>query len=125
MMISYEHTKEVEEKPWGREVIWARTENYVGKVLVIDANKRLSRQYHQKKEETFMVSWGDMVLEIGTPETEEFQRIQMFSGDTYHCPPGRVHRMCAGPIGVHVTEVSSGDRYGVDVVRLEDDYGRK
>ena len=29
-------------KPWGSEVIWAQTEAYVGKVLNIDAGKRLS-----------------------------------------------------------------------------------
>lgn len=114
--------RHVEEKPWGCELIWAHTSVYVGKVLMIDSNKRLSRQYHEKKEETFMVMWGDMTLEIGMPGTEGFERIEMLAGASYHCPPRTVHRMCAGPIGVHVNEVSTNDLY--DVVRLEDDYGR-
>ena len=32
------------EKPWGHELIWAHTERYVGKVLVIEPGKRLSLQ---------------------------------------------------------------------------------
>ncbi len=39
-------------KPWGHELIWARTERYVGKVLHIRAGEALSLQYHQVKDET-------------------------------------------------------------------------
>lgn len=109
-------------KPWGFESIWAETSNYVGKVLVINGGQRLSRQYHEQKEETFLVNWGSMTLEIGVPSSPDFQTIEMNPGDTYHCPPGRVHRMCAGPIGVHVVEVSTN--HLDDVVRITDDYGR-
>ena len=34
------------DKPWGHELIWAHTDRYVGKLLVIEAGKRLSFQYH-------------------------------------------------------------------------------
>ena len=30
------------EKPWGHELIWARTDRYVGKILHINAGHRLS-----------------------------------------------------------------------------------
>jgi len=32
------------DKPWGHEEIWAQTERYVGKVLVVRAGARLSLQ---------------------------------------------------------------------------------
>ena len=43
------------DKPWGHEVIWAKTDKYVGKILVIEPNQRLSLQYHEKKKETIYV----------------------------------------------------------------------
>jgi len=53
------------EKPWGHEEIWAETASYVGKLLVIKPGEKLSRQYHNFKEETFRVLTGDMTLELG------------------------------------------------------------
>ncbi|MEE8386498.1 MAG: cupin, partial [Dehalococcoidia bacterium] len=40
------------DKPWGHEVWFAHTERYVGKILVIEAGKRLSLQYHRVKDES-------------------------------------------------------------------------
>lgn len=107
------------QKPWGRELIFAETQHYVGKILHINAGHRLSRQYHNQKEETFMIKSGSMNLEIGFPVTEVFS---MKEGDVFHCPPGTVHRMCATS-DVDILEVSTP--HLDDVVRLEDDYSRK
>ena len=49
-------------KPWGREVIFAETEQYVGKLLFIVAGHRLSRQYHRVKDETILVQSGELEL---------------------------------------------------------------
>ena len=46
------------EKPWGHEIHWAKTDNYVGKLLFIKAGHRLSKQYHVEKEETVLVLKG-------------------------------------------------------------------
>ena len=40
------------DKPWGDEQIWTKTDKYVGKILTINPNERLSLQYHEEKEET-------------------------------------------------------------------------
>ena len=48
------------EKPWGHEIIWAETKDYVGKVLHINAGHRLSKQYHETKEETVYVVKGTL-----------------------------------------------------------------
>jgi hypothetical protein len=92
------------EKPWGYELVWAETDRYVGKILHITAGQKLSRQYHVKKDETFLVESG------------------MRARDAFHCPPHTVHRMVA-VTDVDVIEVSTPELD--DVVRLEDAYGRK
>ena len=30
-------------KPWGQELIWAETKDYVGKIITINHNNKLSR----------------------------------------------------------------------------------
>jgi quercetin dioxygenase-like cupin family protein len=108
------------EKPWGYELIWAETERYVGKVLHIAKGQKLSRQYHNKKEETFLVQSGEMDLEIG--QGADQKTIRMKPLDSYHCLPKTVHRMIA-VTDVDVVEVSTPELD--DVVRLEDIYGRE
>jgi mannose-6-phosphate isomerase-like protein (cupin superfamily) len=108
------------EKPWGHEIIWAETERYVGKLLHIRAGHKLSRQYHVRKDETFLVQSGAMDLELGEPPAVSVRRLQ--AGDSFHCAPRTVHRMVA-PVDVDVIEVSTPDLD--DVVRLEDAYGRE
>jgi len=113
---------EIINKPWGHEIIWARTERYVGKVISINPCHRLSRQFHQKKDETFFIIKGEMTLQLGEPGSLEYLLNHMRIGDSFHCEPGVIHRMCAGPEGAEVVEVSTPELD--DVVRLDDDYGR-
>jgi mannose-6-phosphate isomerase len=108
------------DKPWGHEIVWAETDRYVGKVLHIAKGQRLSRQYHNKKDETFLVQSGHMDLEIG--QGSELRVLRMGPGDSFHCAPGTVHRMVAAS-DVDVIEVSTPELD--DVVRLEDAYGRE
>jgi quercetin dioxygenase-like cupin family protein len=108
------------EKPWGYELIWAETGRYVGKILHIVAGQKLSRQYHNLKEETFLVQKGEMDLEIG--EGAAMKTLRMKELDSFHCVPRTVHRMIAVS-DVDVVEVSTPELD--DVVRLEDVYGRE
>ncbi len=108
------------EKPWGYEIVWAETERYVGKILHIAAGHKLSRQYHEKKDESFYVYSGEMDLELGEGPGTRAQRMR--AGDAYHCTPRTVHRMIA-VTDVDVLETSTPELD--DVVRLEDAYGRK
>ncbi len=107
-------------KPWGYEIVWAETDRYVGKILHIVAGQKLSRQYHVKKDETFLVQAGEMDLEIG--EGADRKVIRMGQRESFHCPPRTVHRMTA-VTDVDVVEVSTPELD--DVVRLEDAYGRE
>jgi mannose-6-phosphate isomerase len=108
------------DKPWGYELVWAETDRYVGKILHITAGQKLSRQYHLKKDETFLVESGEMDLEIG--EGAAMKVVRMRAHDAFHCTPRTVHRM-VGVTDVDVIEVSTPELD--DVVRLEDAYGRQ
>ncbi len=110
----------VVDKPWGRELIWAQTDRYVGKILHVRAGEALSLQYHRVKDETIMVLSGRMQLQFfedgAEPETRE-----MLPREPFHIPPGLRHRMVAIE-DTDVVEVSTTELD--DVVRLDDRYGR-
>ena len=106
------------EKPWGYEVIWAKTDNYSAKFLHINPNSRLSLQYHQQKEETLYVMAGNLVFQLGDGEPEKVSG----PGSIIHVKPGIVHRFGATSSPVMLCEVSTSELD--DVVRLADDYKR-
>jgi mannose-6-phosphate isomerase-like protein (cupin superfamily) len=118
-MSEFETPKRVE-KPWGYELWWARTDRYVGKLLHVRAGTQLSLQYHVKKDETVHLWAGDMVLVL--QEGGGLVDHAMKPGESYHVKPGTVHRMRA-ITDCDVLEVSTPEVE--DVVRVEDDYGRK
>lgn len=109
------------DKPWGHELIWAHTDRYVGKILVIEAGRRLSLQRHLVKDESILVSAGLLRLHLeddeGTICIEE-----LGPGEHRHVPTGRVHRYEAIE-RCTLIEVSTPELD--DVVRLEDDFGRE
>ena len=110
-------------KPWGHEIRFAENDKYLGKILYIAKGKRLSRQYHEQKDETIMVYHGTLILELGMPTTESFETKTLMYGERFRILPGVVHRFCAPESGpVTLIEVSTSEID--DVVRLEDDYNR-
>lgn len=108
------------EKPWGYELIWAKTDDYVGKLLHINKGHKLSLQYHEIKEETIYVTSGKMNF-VFENENGVMEEILLVPGEAHHIPTGRKHRMIAVE-DCDVFEVSTP--HLADVVRLEDGYGR-
>ena len=108
------------EKPWGYELWWAKTDRYVGKHIHINKGQRLSLQYHNQKDETIFVWKGKMLFEMG--QGAERTTREMGPGDAVHVTPPTVHRMTAIE-DTDIFEVSTPETE--DVVRLEDDFGRK
>ncbi len=108
------------DKPWGHELIWAKTERYVGKILHIKAGEALSLQYHRQKDETIMVLTGKLRFEHFA-EGEEPKTTELGPREPFHVTPGLRHRMIA-IVDTDVLEVSTTELD--DVVRLEDRYGR-
>jgi mannose-6-phosphate isomerase len=108
------------DKPWGHELIWARTDRYVGKILYIKAGEALSLQYHRVKDETIMVLSGRLRFEHHA-EGEAPATVELGPREPFHITPGMRHRMIAIE-DTDVVEVSTPELD--DVVRLEDRYGR-
>lgn len=107
-------------KPWGHELIWAKTDRYVGKILHLKAGEALSLQYHRVKDETVMVLVGLLRFEFHA-EGEELQIRELGPQEPFHVRPGLRHRMVAVE-DTDVLEVSTPELD--DVVRLDDRYGR-
>ena len=109
------------EKPWGHELIWAHTDRYVGKILVIETGRRLSLQRHEVKDESILVMSGRLRLTIehddGTISDEE-----LGPGAHRRVRTGRIHRYAAIE-RCELIEVSTPELD--DVIRLEDDFGRE
>ena len=109
------------DKPWGHELIWAQTERYAGKILVIDTGRRLSLQYHERKLESILVISGRLLLTL-SDDTGHLQKEELGPGDARLIPVGRVHRFEALD-RAEIYEVSTPELD--DVVRIEDDFGRQ
>jgi len=109
------------DKPWGHEVIWAWTDRYVGKLIVIETGKRLSLQHHEVKDEWIHVLEGRLLLTLENDGGEVEQR-ELGPGEGSHVGTLRVHRYEAIET-CRLIEVSTPELD--DVVRLEDDFGRE
>lgn len=110
------------DKPWGHEKIWAHTDHYVGKVLVIEPGKRLSLQRHHEKDESILVIRGPLRLHL-EGANGQVQVHDLEAGEARRIPTGCVHRFEALEQTVELIEVSTPQLD--DVERLEDDYGRE
>jgi mannose-6-phosphate isomerase len=108
------------EKPWGHEIIWAHTDQYVGKILHIEAGHALSVQYHEVKDETIHLLSGEMIYRIW--ENDQPVEVKLERGQSYRVTPHTIHQMEA-VTDVDVLEAST-PHLG-DVVRLQDRYGRE
>jgi mannose-6-phosphate isomerase len=109
------------DKPWGHELIWAVTDRYAGKILVIEAGRRLSLQFHERKLESIRVMSGRLRLHL-EDDRGEMRTEELGPGDNRLVPVGRRHRYEAIE-RVELFEVSSPELD--DVVRVEDDFGRQ
>ena len=108
------------EKPWGREIWYAHTDRYAGKVLEVTAGHLLSLQKHRVKHETLYLLSGEIRLEVGT-SPEALEDVRLGSGESFRVSPGTVHRIVA-VTDADVLEASTP--HLEDVIRFQDRYGR-
>lgn len=109
------------EKPWGYELIFTSEDlPYTGKLMHINAGKRLSLQIHDKKQETQILINGkcNSIIENVNGEMET---ISMVPNQGYTMMIGQKHRLQA-ETDCDVFEVSTPE-IG-NTFRLEDDYAR-
>ncbi len=108
------------DKPWGYELIWARTDRYAGKILHVAAGHILSLQFHRHKDETMHVLAGELILRTqaeGAPLVVRPFR----AGESFHIPAGLIHQIEA-VVDSDVLEASTPELD--DLVRVTDRYGR-
>jgi mannose-6-phosphate isomerase-like protein (cupin superfamily) len=108
------------EKPWGYELLFARTPKYAGKVIFVKKGHRLSLQYHEKKDESMYIYQGKVRIEIEGAGGRIVKTIAK-PGYCIRIPPRTKHRLEAIE-DTTLLEVSTPELE--DVVRVEDDYGR-
>jgi mannose-6-phosphate isomerase-like protein (cupin superfamily) len=109
------------EKPWGHELIWAKTGRYAGKILFVRAGEGLSLQFHNRKDESWYILEGRAELELGRVGDPVTKKEVVGPGAAFHFEPGTVHRIAALE-DTTIVEASTPELD--DVVRLEDAYGR-
>ncbi|RJQ26175.1 cupin [Candidatus Parcubacteria bacterium] len=118
--INHSYVKKID-KPWGYELHWVSEDKpYMGKLLHIDAGKRLSLQIHDQKEETwFLVNGRGKV--IWDDDQGNLTETELEKEKGYSCQIGQRHRL-AGITDCDIIEVSTPEMG--TTLRLEDDYKR-
>ena len=86
------------EKSWGRELIFANTELYCGKELLVYKNRTSSEgkfHYHKIKDETFFIIRGVLLLEYYLHHGNKEEAIYLSKGDSFRVLPLMRHRFTA------------------------------
>ena len=110
----------ITKKPWGEECLFAKTDKYAGKILIVRKGHRLSLQYHKVKDETLYLEEGILRLIIAKGKHNLVSRT-VTAGESFRVSPKTLHRFEAVE-NCRLIEVSTPEL--ADVVRMEDDYGR-
>lgn len=108
---------EIVVKPWGREELMEVNDRYMVKRLLMRDGQQCSVQYHEYKRETIVVLKGKLTI------VEKEGEIVLKRGESVTIQPFQQHRMAARQGDCVYLECSTPEM--TDVVRLEDDYGRK
>jgi mannose-6-phosphate isomerase len=107
-----------ESRPWGRFEKFHENKSCTVKLIYVNANSRLSLQYHKKRSEFWKVIKGTAMVEV------DEKRIVLGEGDTITIPRQAKHRVLALKSECIILEISYGRFDENDIVRLEDDYQR-
>ena len=108
-------------RPWGYYESLDDGERHQVKHLMVYPGAALSLQLHHRRAEHWVVVKGEARVTVG-----EETRILRENESTY-IPVGTKHRLAnPGPEPLSIIEVQSGDYFGEDdIVRFDDQYGRK
>ena len=109
------------EKPWGYELHWV-PENfpYIGKVLHVNKDMRLSLQMHDEKQESWFLMSGRAAV-IWEDNQGNLIETELLPGQGYSTHVGQKHRL-KGITDTDILEVSTPE--AGTTWRLEDDFAR-
>ena len=108
-------------RPWGSFETIDQGEHFQVKRITVKPGEKLSLQKHRHRAEHWVVVGGTAVVTRGG------ESFLLRENESTYIPPGTVHRLeNAGEEPLHLIEVQSGSYLGEDdIIRLDDDYGRK
>ncbi|MBC7419440.1 MAG: mannose-1-phosphate guanylyltransferase/mannose-6-phosphate isomerase [Bdellovibrio sp.] len=110
-----------ENRPWGHFEILKDEDHYKSKIMRVDPGQKISYQSHAKRSEHWVIVKGEAVVVLDDQEHVVKQ------GEHIFIPRLSKHRILnrTGSI-VEFIEVQVGSYFGEDdIVRYQDDYGRK
>ena len=97
-------------KGWGREIIFANTSYYCGKLLQFDREgSKCSMHFHSIKDETWYVTKGSFKVSIIQTSHANSQEYIIAKGDVWHNPPLVPHQLIALEEDSEIYEVSTYD----------------
>ncbi len=103
--------------PWGNEKHFLYNKKCTVKILTVKPNQKLSLQYHKKREE-FWYFLTPGYVQLG------LKKKKVRKGEIIKIKKGMAHRLMAKNKTVEVLEIQFGKYEKLDVVRMEDKYGR-
>ena len=112
---------EQDTRPWGRYSVLDEGAGYKVKRIEVLAGKRLSYQRHSSRQEHWIIVQGSADV------TLDGAGHRLSVGESIDIPTGSAHRIAnPGENTLVFIEIQRGSYLGEDdIVRLEDDYGRR
>ncbi|MDR5876001.1 mannose-1-phosphate guanylyltransferase/mannose-6-phosphate isomerase [Halomonas sp. CUBES01] len=116
-------------RPWGNYRTMVLTDSFQVKEIVVKPGAKLSLQMHHHRAEHWVVVQGTAQVTQGEGhgDISNLKSFLLSEDESTYIPLGTVHRLeNPGVIPLHLIEVQTGSYLGEDdIVRYNDDYGRK
>lgn len=106
-------------KPWGQEFHFAINEPATVKILEVNPGQKLSYQSHKLRDEFWRCIKNAVRVIIDDKE------IILYEGDEIFIPLGAKHRLVGTDKVGQVLEIIKGKYEPEDIIRFEDEFGRK
>ena len=108
-------------RPWGFYITIIEDQRWQVKIIHVNPGAELSLQMHHHRSEHWVVLRGTAKVVL------ENKKFVLKENESTYIPLGAVHRLSnPGKIALEIIEVQSGAYVGEDdIVRFEDNYGRK
>ena len=106
------------ERPWGNFRQFTHNESSTVKIITVKPNEILSLQSHKYRREFWYIISGSGTVEIGSIKKNTT------AGDEHEINIEEKHRLGAGPEGIRVLEIATGNFDEGDIIHYEDKYGR-
>lgn len=107
--LAAEFRGERHEHLWGYELWIENNEKYCSKLLILNKGFESSWHYHKRKDETFIVLEGHVLLTYANGINATAQNIILNKGDKFRLKPGVVHTFKSLTPKSTVMEISTTD----------------